>query len=54
MAKDYEIEFHEIKSHFFHEIKRTIMRSKVLIIFDNFVQEVDTLIVRLRVANNAF
>ncbi len=55
MANDHEIEFHEIKSCFFRRSKLGLfMRSKVLIIFDNFVQEVNTSIMRTKVANNAF
>jgi hypothetical protein len=48
---------HEIESKFFQEIKRTIMRSKVLffmrlkvsIIFGNFDREIETSIMRSKV-----
>ena len=54
MANDHEVEFHEIKIAIFHEIEITIMRlkfylfmrSKLTIIFHNFNQEVNTLIMR--------
>ncbi len=43
---------HEIESHFFQEIERRIMRSKVSITFDYFAQEVDRTIMRLKVAKS--
>jgi hypothetical protein len=54
MANDHEVEFHEIKIAIFHEIEIAIMRlkfylfmrSKLTIIFHNFNQEVNTLIMR--------
>ncbi len=60
MGNDHEIEFHEIERVFFQEIERTIVRSKVIffrrskisMIFDNFVPEIDTLIRRSKVKIN--
>jgi len=57
MGNDHKIEFHEIKSNFFQEIKRTIRRSKeiffrrskVSIKFANFFQEIKTSIRRSQV-----
>jgi hypothetical protein len=53
-ANDHKVEFHEIQIRLFHEIEKTIMRLKfalfmrlnLSIIFHNFDQEVDTLIMR--------
>ncbi len=55
MANDHEIEFHKIESCLFRRSKLGLfLRSKVLMFFDNFVQEVNTSIMRSTVANNAF
>ncbi len=61
-GNDHEVKFHEIEIQLFQEIELSIMRSKFnrlcdqicSIIFDNFDQEVNTLIMRLKFTNNSF
>ncbi len=54
-ANDNEIEFHEIRSHFFQEIERTIMRLKVIFFRRfNFDLLIAAFFMRSKVKNNAF